>query len=56
MRCFLCGEVADTDADPDGWYTIEHPQEFCCQWCRDDRKLHSQFDHPNIGAKYDEGF
>lgn len=45
MLCKFCKSAVDTDDDPDSLYVIGHNDGDCvCVWCREDRKLPTEFD------------
>lgn len=44
MLCTFCKEAVDTDDDPDSLYVKAVPGECVCKWCREDRKLPTEFD------------
>lgn len=44
MLCKFCRNLVDTDDDPDSLYVVDHADDCVCKWCREDRKLPTEFD------------
>ena len=42
--------VVDSDMDPDGWYTVKHPDDYICEHCREDEDMAMTFDRPGDEA------
>lgn len=44
VLCKLCSDLVDSDEFPDGFYTLDYPDFYVCDSCREEKDLKTQFD------------